>query len=127
VRSTDPYQTLEPGPLHDEWVRQMKPLNSARVRLGMAISYLVLRSLSDDNKRDDSSERPDPEHLYTARMPTTCPHFLPSILHCIDLDLRNAALVLRSSSGDKREGGSGIAQERSVRDAEASESTSSTR
>ena len=40
LRSTDPYETLEPSPLHDEWVRQMKALNSARVRLGMAASYL---------------------------------------------------------------------------------------
>src|SRR5512142_26193 len=37
------------------------------------------------------------------------------------------SLMLRSSSSDKIEGGSGISQERSVRDAEDSESTSSTR
>ncbi len=40
LRSTDPYDTLEPGPLHDEWVRHMNALNSDRVRLGMAAEYL---------------------------------------------------------------------------------------
>jgi len=42
-------------------------------------------------------------------------------------NLLYSALMLRSSSSDKIEGGSGISQERRVRDAEDSESTSSTR
>ncbi len=36
----DAYETFEPGPVHDKWVKQMNALNHARVRLGMAAEYL---------------------------------------------------------------------------------------
>jgi hypothetical protein len=40
LRTTDPYETLEPGPLHDRWVQHMNALNTARVWLGMAAEYV---------------------------------------------------------------------------------------
>ncbi|MHB8599220.1 MAG: hypothetical protein ACYDER_20715 [Ktedonobacteraceae bacterium] len=40
LRTTDPYETLEPGPLHDRWVQHMNALNTARVWLGMAAESL---------------------------------------------------------------------------------------
>ena len=40
LRDVDPRETLDPGPVHDEWVKHMNALNHACVRLGMGAEYL---------------------------------------------------------------------------------------